>query len=231
MTRIYFIETCDSRAIKVGISSNPARRLAHLQIACPDRLAIITTVPGAQADESRLHRIFHREHINGEWFRGDGDLREFVISLAGLTDEAAVARMRALAEPGAIAEEVDTYHAEVLTEACFAEIREKGVAYWSAELTKVWGPKGRPVSTKLLLQILDGKFNFRAEWVDWFLYRSERVREAMRDLLANARRQRMTRAEREAEDQAAVVVANLEAELRETYPKHAEQVMRRARAR
>ena len=139
--------------------------------------------------------------------------------------------MNALREPPPVVEEVDTYYPEVLIEACFAAIRQMGIEYWSAELTKVWGPKGRPVTAKFLRDVLDGRFNFRLEWVDWFLYRCEGVREAMRDLLDNARRQRMTKAEREAEDDAAVLLANLEAELREAHPKQADKLIRKARAR
>jgi hypothetical protein len=96
----------------------------------------------------------------------------------------------------------------------------KGYDAAAAALDKRWGEKGRPVSASLLRAALnDTERNyFRAEWLDWFAARSPDVAELM------ARRVKPVKTVEER-------LADLEAEIRETYPKHADQVIRKARTR
>ena len=96
----------------------------------------------------------------------------------------------------------------------------KGYDAVAAELDARWGVKGRPVSASVLRSCLHDveRNNFRLEWADWFAARDTDIANLL------ARRVKPTKTpEQELDD--------LRAELRETYPKHAEQVMRRARAR
>jgi hypothetical protein len=90
----------------------------------------------------------------------------------------------------------------------------------AAELDKRWGAKGRPVSASALRSALHDaeRNNFRAEWLDWFACRSADIAELM------ARRVKPIKTPEER-------LADLEAEIRETYPKHADGVIRKARAR
>lgn len=90
----------------------------------------------------------------------------------------------------------------------------------AAALDRRWGDRGRPVSASLLRAALaDAERNyFRAEWLDWFAARSPDVA----DLMARRVKPVKTAEER---------LADLEAEIRETYPKHADGVIRKARAR
>lgn len=59
---------------------------------------------------------------------------------------------------------------------------------------------------------------FRAEWLDWFAARSPEIAELM------ARRVKPIKTDKE-------LLTDLEAEVRETYPKHGDAVIRKARAR
>lgn len=59
-------------AVKIGISDDPKRRLADLQVGSSVRLKLYyqVSVPGrgAQALKQRLHRLFHDRNLQGEWF-------------------------------------------------------------------------------------------------------------------------------------------------------------------
>lgn len=97
---------------------------------------------------------------------------------------------------------------------------QKGYDAAAAELDKRWGSKGRPVSASVLRAALHDveRNNFRAEWLDWFAARDTDIANLV------ARRVKPTKTEAE-------LRADLEAEIREEYPKQAEKLIRRARAR
>lgn len=78
MSSVYFIESCATGAIKIGTSTEVARRLSTLQMCSPTPLELLLVVPGGHADESRLHAAFAGERTSGEWFVGDGHVRAFV---------------------------------------------------------------------------------------------------------------------------------------------------------
>lgn len=90
----------------------------------------------------------------------------------------------------------------------------------AAALDRRWGPLGRPVSSSVLGAALKDseRNNFRAEWLDWFACRSAEIA----DILARRVKPAKT-AEQYSRD--------LEDEIRETLPKHADGIIRRARAR
>jgi len=96
----------------------------------------------------------------------------------------------------------------------------KGYDAVAAALDKRWGAKGRPVSASALRSALHDveRNNFRLEWADWFAARSTEIADLM------ARRVKPIKTpEQELED--------LRNEIRETYPKHADGVIRKARTR
>lgn len=97
---------------------------------------------------------------------------------------------------------------------------QRGYDAAAAALDKRWGEKGRPVSASALRAALHDheRNNFRAEWLDWFAARSPEIA----DLMARRVKPVKTAEER---------LADLEAEIRETYPKHANGVIQKARTR
>jgi len=97
---------------------------------------------------------------------------------------------------------------------------QKGYNACAAELDRIWGPEGRPVSASQLRAALEDseRNNFRLEWIDWFAAMDSDIAAIM------AHRARGPKSDKEE-------LEDLRAEVRETYPKHSEQVIRRARAR
>jgi hypothetical protein len=138
------------------------------------------------------------------------------IMIGGLED---VAEVEAEIEAGYIWREA-LYSAMRTFVASYSAHGLRGYDACAAELDRRWGPKGRPVAASALRSALNDveRNNFRVEWADWFACRSPDVAELM------ARRVKPIKTLEER-------LADLEAELRETYPKHADGVIRKARAR
>lgn len=68
---IYFVQAVKSKAIKIGVTNDPAKRLMQLQTGSHEPLVLLGTIPGDYTEESRLHRQFAPYRIHGEWFRSD----------------------------------------------------------------------------------------------------------------------------------------------------------------
>jgi hypothetical protein len=96
----------------------------------------------------------------------------------------------------------------------------KGYDGVAAALDRRWGPKGRPVSASALRSALHDveRNNFRAEWLDWFAARDGDIANLM------ARRVKPEKTDRE-------MFEDLIATLREEFPKQADKLERKARAR
>ena len=56
--------------VKVGISSDANWRLTQLQVGCPYELRLLArfTTQHATRDEARLHALWKRYELRGEWF-------------------------------------------------------------------------------------------------------------------------------------------------------------------
>lgn len=95
--------------------------------------------------------------------------------------------------------------------------KAEGCAY---RLNRRWEPEGRPVTPAALTAALrdSERNNFRLEWADWFAARSPEVAELL------GRRVKPEKTDRQMYD-------DLCAEIREEYPKQADKIIRRARAR
>lgn len=65
---VYIVKAEDSGRIKIGITSNPVRRLALMQVGSPERLHLVGTAPGGRSVESRLHADLEGDRLHGEWF-------------------------------------------------------------------------------------------------------------------------------------------------------------------
>lgn len=72
---VYFIKPVGMAGpIKVGVSTDPARRRRQLQFFSPVELEVIGSVPGGRREESELHQRFASFNSHGEWFRADDAL-------------------------------------------------------------------------------------------------------------------------------------------------------------
>lgn len=77
---IYFVSDGQGH-IKIGYSSGDVgKRIAQLQVSSPMHLSCIAVLPGTQKLENELHRRFKSLRIrgNGEWFREDREILDYV---------------------------------------------------------------------------------------------------------------------------------------------------------
>jgi hypothetical protein len=76
---IYFVEEIGRKAIKIGRSEDPFRRLGGLGTANPRPLRLLFLIQclnTAQAVslEQKLHKVYAEYNIRGEWFRRSPEL-------------------------------------------------------------------------------------------------------------------------------------------------------------
>jgi hypothetical protein len=78
--QIYFVGFRDY--VKIGFTRGPLKyRLADLQTAVPEKLAVLAVIEGSVADERALHKRFFAYRLEGEWFRFESELKTFVEAL------------------------------------------------------------------------------------------------------------------------------------------------------
>lgn len=65
---IYFIQMEEAGPIKIGITRDINKRLAHLQTANPCKLKLLYFFPGGVGTEKELHNILKNYSLEGEWF-------------------------------------------------------------------------------------------------------------------------------------------------------------------
>lgn len=75
---IYFIQDTISKNIKIGVSRNPNKRLATLQISHDSKLIILKVIKGSTREEKLLHKMYNKYRIRGEWFFENEDLLKFI---------------------------------------------------------------------------------------------------------------------------------------------------------
>jgi hypothetical protein len=91
---IYFIHDRTSRAIKIGCSRDPSRRLATLQTSTTNELILLGAIAGTERTEKKVHALVCRHcapkpgepptrplRLQGEWF--DDRILPFVLELIG----------------------------------------------------------------------------------------------------------------------------------------------------
>lgn len=69
-SRIYFIRAVNTRSFKVGVASDPRKRLRELRIGSPVKLVLSRDVEcdNAFEVEQRIHGCLKEFHSHGEWF-------------------------------------------------------------------------------------------------------------------------------------------------------------------
>lgn len=66
---VYFIQAGEDGPIKIGVATEPFKRLAELQTGNPARLRIVAIVEGDTGMERALHDRFAEHRLEGEWFK------------------------------------------------------------------------------------------------------------------------------------------------------------------
>lgn len=77
---VYFIEVPGQRVIKIGFSERPLARLAGLQTAHVEELALLGVIAGGLDAEQCIHEKFSHLRARGELFHATRELRAFIRS-------------------------------------------------------------------------------------------------------------------------------------------------------
>lgn len=94
---VYFMADEETGLIKIGISTNVKQRQAAVARNIGRKVALIGSLPGTFATETRLHRILAPHRFNGEWFRPGHWFAVVVDSLnLGFDAAALIARLTVL---------------------------------------------------------------------------------------------------------------------------------------
>ncbi len=77
---VYFVRAGNKGAIKIGVARDIKKRLATMQTGNPFELKVIATIPCYSVEEAfrtekRIHNLFAKKRIRGEWFCGDINFR------------------------------------------------------------------------------------------------------------------------------------------------------------
>lgn len=88
MSYVYFVQAGDIGPVKIGVASNPKKRLAQMQTSCPVPLRLLFFEDMRRRErafevEAILHHALAASRQHGEWFRFDSDVR-WAINLYGL---------------------------------------------------------------------------------------------------------------------------------------------------
>lgn len=75
-TWIYYIRSGDR--IKIGVSSNPQNRLSMLATMCPYGAVLLGKHLGSREDEGTIHKMFSEYRCNGEWFRAENEILNYI---------------------------------------------------------------------------------------------------------------------------------------------------------
>jgi len=87
MGAIYFLRMNGKGKVKIGYATNVESRVKALQTACPQTLHLLAFIEGTEYEERALHRQFRAYREDGEWFRVEGKLKEYMAKLPKLPDE------------------------------------------------------------------------------------------------------------------------------------------------
>ena len=68
---IYFIQDTVTRAIKIGYSTNPQKRLKNLRNSNQNKLVLLYAMHGELEHEAELLQRFDKFKMEGEWFKGE----------------------------------------------------------------------------------------------------------------------------------------------------------------
>ena len=78
---IYFIQQVKTGTIKIGYSDNINKRMQSLQSASPKKLILLGYIDGSKKLERLIHRFFHENQMEGEWFEPAPKVLNYIFSL------------------------------------------------------------------------------------------------------------------------------------------------------
>lgn len=81
VSKVYFLLSGDRKAVKIGTSKVVNLRLASLNGASHRPVRLLAAINGTRANEIELHRRFAKYRMNGEWFRYEGELKDYIATL------------------------------------------------------------------------------------------------------------------------------------------------------
>lgn len=94
---VYFLR-CQG-FVKIGFTTDPARRLLNCRVGNPFPVEIAAMVFGDEELEAALHSRFRKLRHRDEWFRDEGSLCALVGELAGIEPEEGRWRAKAALVP------------------------------------------------------------------------------------------------------------------------------------
>lgn len=98
---IYFVRSRNTGLIKIGCSDNVTQRMSQLGTQ-HGKLDLLGTIPGGRAFENALHRAFaefRAEGMGREWFVDNPELRKYIATYAGKSEEVRSERKFRLLQP------------------------------------------------------------------------------------------------------------------------------------
>jgi|GEM_PF-1618755 len=89
---IYFIQSGgDDGPIKIGLTERDlCKRVKELQTASPYPLTLLAAAHGTAVEEIVLHNKFKHLQMEGEWFKPEKELIEYVESIPAISDVSVV---------------------------------------------------------------------------------------------------------------------------------------------
>lgn len=79
---VYFAQArVDLSTVKIGFTSDLAKRQQNMSVSTPGGMTILATLPGSRETEEYLHEMFAEDRLNGEWFRFSEPVRQFVLDI------------------------------------------------------------------------------------------------------------------------------------------------------
>jgi len=82
-TYVYLMSNQAGTELKIGLSSNPERRLRTLSTANAHPLCLLYLVVGGRSLERALHAKFKQYHIRNEWYSSCSDIEDEFVKLSG----------------------------------------------------------------------------------------------------------------------------------------------------
>jgi hypothetical protein len=78
---VYFARADGAEEIKIGTSTQLARRIRALEVSSRSKITVLATVVGSYKVEAWIQDRFRRARVRGEWFRPVPELLEYIAEI------------------------------------------------------------------------------------------------------------------------------------------------------
>lgn len=78
MTVYFALPKVDNGSVKIGVTTNIAKRTIALSGGIPGGVVMVATIAGGADVESFLHDKFASHRLNGEWFAHCDEIKDFI---------------------------------------------------------------------------------------------------------------------------------------------------------